>query len=306
MHITKQVCECIYIYIILPATALLKDALIVVNKENDVSRQVDKPIYAEVQDNNSQIQRTGQTMDTCAAVRAELKIVSNLVKDTNSSSDNITSSPSEETCYNLFLQKYNLPRLSKQQTLKSFIKHLLKQAFLNPYKISINIITLETHVYLSTKDKLLPNHTLLLPNQFPIYYDSPIKSSYNNYPENNLSSFATTSQLDNSISLPSTLNLNIVTHNVQGYNTPLKRQLWEEFCFSNNIQICSITETKLAESKPKKFFNNKQFTYFWSCLNNSAEGTGIMVNNSIKSHIYNVITHPGGAVAIDLFFKHDF
>ncbi|RIB00354.1 hypothetical protein C2G38_2234604 [Gigaspora rosea] len=111
---------------------------------------------------------------------------------------------------------------------------------------------------------------------------------------------------DNSISSQSTLNLNIATYNAQGYNAPLKRQLWEEFCLSNNIQICSITKTKLAESKPKKFFNNKQFTYFWSCLNNSAEGTGIMVNNTIKSHIHNVITHPGGAVAIDLFFKYDF
>src|SRR5260364_115817 len=132
-------------------------------------------------------------MDTCAAMRAEPKIVSDLVKDTNSSSDNITSYHSDETCYNLFLQQYNLPLLSKPQTLKSFTKHLIKQSFFYPYKISINITTLETHVYLSTKDKLLPNHILLLPNQFPTYYISSIISSYNNHQENNPFSFATNS-----------------------------------------------------------------------------------------------------------------
>ena len=246
-------------------------------------------------------------MDTCAAVRAEPKTVSDFVKDTKISSDNITSSHSEETCYNLFLQKHNLPLLLKPQTLKSFTKHLRKQSFPYPYKISINIITLETHIYLSTKDKLLPNHILLLPNQFPIYYDSSIKSSYNDYQKNNTLSFATTSQIDNSMSSnSSTLNLNIVTHNVQGYNTPTKRQLWEEFCLKNNLHIISITETKISSSKSKKFLNTPQFTYFWSSLDNSAEGTGIMINNSLKSHIHNIHTHPGGAIAVDLFFKHDF
>src|SRR5260363_286511 len=32
----------------------------------------------------------------------------------------------------------------------------------------------------------------------------------------------------------------------------------------------------------------------------------IMINNYLKPHIHNILTHPGGAIAIDLFFKHDF
>jgi len=31
-----------------------------------------------------------------------------------------------------------------------------------------------------------------------------------------------------------------------------------------------------------------------------------MINNKLKSYIYNILTHYKGAVAIDLFFKHNF
>ena len=41
-------------------------------------------------------------------------------------------------------------------------------------------------------------------------------------------------------------------------------------------------------------------------LENSAEGTALMINNNLKLYIYNVLTLYEGAVAINLFFKHDF
>ena len=31
-----------------------------------------------------------------------------------------------------------------------------------------------------------------------------------------------------------------------------------------------------------------------------------MVRNSLQPHIHNVLCHPGGAIAIDLYFKHDY
>jgi endonuclease/exonuclease/phosphatase family metal-dependent hydrolase len=31
-----------------------------------------------------------------------------------------------------------------------------------------------------------------------------------------------------------------------------------------------------------------------------------MIKNDIKPHIHNILTQPGGAIAIDLFFKHDY
>jgi len=31
-----------------------------------------------------------------------------------------------------------------------------------------------------------------------------------------------------------------------------------------------------------------------------------MIKNNIQPHIHNILTQPGGAIAIDLFFKHDY
>src|SRR5207253_10133747 len=102
----------------------------------------------------------------------------------------------------------------------------------------------------------------------------------------------------------STLNLNIVTHNVQCFNIPIKRQLWEEYCLKENFNIVSITETKLNTLRSQKFLNTKHFSYFWASLKNLAEGTALMINNKLKPYIHNVMIHSEGAVAIDFFFKY--
>ena len=36
------------------------------------------------------------------------------------------------------------------------------------------------------------------------------------------------------------------------------------------------------------------------------EGTRIMLSNNLTLHIHKILKHEGGAIAIDLFFKHDF
>src|SRR5260364_424085 len=64
-------------------------------KENDVSRRAGKPIYAEDQAYDGQIQCTEQAMVSCAAVRTELKTASISTEDINNTSDTISSSPSE-------------------------------------------------------------------------------------------------------------------------------------------------------------------------------------------------------------------
>src|SRR5690349_14137521 len=43
--------------------------------------------------------------------------------------------------------------------------------------------------------------------------------------------------------------INLALHNIRGLNNDIKRQLWLEYCKKKNINIISITETKLAESK---------------------------------------------------------
>ena len=99
--------------------------------------------------------------------------------------------------------------------------------------------------------------------------------------------------------------INIVSHNVRGLNNITKKQLWEDFCITNNFNIISLTETKLTDFKTK-FFNTNHFTYYLTNSDTSREGTGIMISNYLKSHIYKIQKHKGGAIAIDLFFKNDF
>ena len=103
--------------------------------------------------------------------------------------------------------------------------------------------------------------------------------------------------------------LSISTHNVRGFNQDLKKQVWEQYCYANNLDIISLTETKLSQSNQyltSKPFKTSHYTYFWSCAESSKAGTAIMISNRLTLHIYNIITDPGYAIAIDILFKHDF
>ena len=129
-------------------------------------------------------------------------------------------------CYNKFLTYYNLPLLNNNQTIKSFLNHL--KSHKSNYKtiFSFNPKLGEAHIYTPNNIHPLNNHLFIESYQLPIYYNLPLKSQ--THPTTN-----------------SNLNLNIVTHNVQGFNVLTKRQLWEEYCLKENFNIASITETKL-------------------------------------------------------------
>jgi exonuclease III len=218
-------------------------------------------------------------------VRTEYTASAFSTEEFNSTSVTIPSSHTEVTCYNQFLNYYNYPTLDPNQTLESFIQHLTKLNHKLPFKISINFLLKETHIYNDIFDPLLPQHTLLHPTNYFKFFNLPIRSQTSN----------------------NSLLLNIATHNIKGYNQSLKRKLWEEYCLSNNLHIISLTETKIsAQNTALQFFNTKDFSYFWANLETSAEGTCIMINNTIKPHIHNIHTHLGGAIAIDLFFKNNF
>src|SRR6185437_6762250 len=64
------------------------------SEENDVSRQAGKPIYVEELINDSQTQRTEQTLASCTTLRTEYT-ASSSTEDNYSTSDTISSSPSE-------------------------------------------------------------------------------------------------------------------------------------------------------------------------------------------------------------------
>src|ERR1041384_7163092 len=103
------------------------------------------------------------------------------------------------------------------------------------------------------------------------------------------------------------LTLSICTHNVQGLKTNTKKEAWEHYCLQQDLDIVCISETKLSDKTiTQKRLKTQHYTYLWSCTNSSKAGTAIMVRNTLTPHIHSVHTVPGYAIAIDLFFKHDF
>ena len=87
--------------------------------------------------------------------------VSAITEDIQISSITTTSTPIEDKtniCYNKFLIHYNIPILSKLQSLGSFIQYLYYNNFIQPFKISINTIYNKIHIYINNNDLLLPNY----------------------------------------------------------------------------------------------------------------------------------------------------
>ena len=278
-----------------------------------------KPISVATQINNSQTQCTEQTFEFDTAVKTE-HIASTYIEDLLVLLIPISLELFEAlTCYNTFLKYYNLTPLKSDQTIRSFIKHLKGLKFNKPTRFSINKQLNEAYIYLPCNNNILSNHIPL--NLFTLsqYYNTPLRTFTNliipNFDDNLNISNPTTNFSNNFNSQTITnndtnntnnsLSLNIVTHNVRGYNNPLKKQLWEDFCLSHNYNIISLTETKLTNSK-SKYFNTQHFTYYLSNSTSSVEGTGIMLSNNLTPHIHKILKHEGGAISIDLFFKHDF
>src|SRR5947199_7692344 len=57
----------------------------------------------------------------------------------------------------------------------------------------------------------------------------------------------------------------IATHNIQGMNNITKFQQWIQFCHDSQIDIISITETKLANSTHNKLkFSNSHYKLFFA------------------------------------------
>src|ERR1043165_6813237 len=108
-------------------------------------------------------------------------------------------------------------------------------------------------------------------------------------------------------------NIKILTHNIQGVNDKLKMQIWLEYCYKNNFNIISMTETKLAESTHTKFkLSNSYYNIYTSnCTSKIAKkqessmGTAIAVSKLLQPYIHNIITLEGTALAIDFFFPQN-
>src|ERR1043165_7259877 len=107
--------------------------------------------------------------------------------------------------------------------------------------------------------------------------------------------------------------LTIATHNIQGYNATTKRQLWLDYCISQQLDIISLTETKLAHSQYTHLtLHNNDYKCFMS--NNSTTNsqhpreisarTILLIKQSLSTYIHNIQTLNGTAIAIDLHLLH--
>jgi exonuclease III len=255
------------------------------------------------------------------------------------------SSTSYDTniCYNKFLSYYQLLLLPYPQTIETFLSHLDQNQFklYNTVIISIKDNYSEAHVYIPNQTTLLNNHFFIQSFEYKRFLQFPLKS-FSRYTTPNIDLsllFPSTALSPSETTLDETsnqeaqalnnnhissypgspsnlqakppthkpLNLGICTHNVRGYNTDLKRQVWEDFCLTHGINIISITETKIAENNSiTKIQKSTHFTYYWSCTDSSKAGTAIMVNRWLYPHVHKTLTMPGYAIALDIFFKHDF
>src|SRR5437868_10805664 len=236
-------------------------------EENDVSRRVVKPIYVATQINDSQTQRTEQTFEFGTVVKTE-HTVSVYIEDLLVLPIPTSLEPFEAlTCYNIFLKFYNMDPLKTNQTIGSFMKYLKEKEFTKPTRFSINKQLNKAHIYLLCNDNIFSNHTPL--NLFTLfqYYNTPLRTFTNlitpNFDDNlnipnSTTNFSNNSNLQtitntNTNNTNNSLSLNIVTHNIRGYNNPLKKQLWKDFCLSYNYNIIRLTEIKLTNSKSKYF-----------------------------------------------------
>ena len=108
--------------------------------------------------------------------------------------------------------------------------------------------------------------------------------------------------------------LTIATHNIQGYNNITKRELWLDYCISQQFDIISLTETKLAQSQYINLtLHNNNYKCFMSNnnttnpnhLRESSAGTIILPKQSLTTYIHNIQTLNGTAIAIDLYLSHN-
>jgi exonuclease III len=107
--------------------------------------------------------------------------------------------------------------------------------------------------------------------------------------------------------------LTIATHNIQGYNTTTKRQLWLDYCISQQFDIISLTETKLAYSQYVHLtLHNDNYKCFMSNNNatnsqhprESCAGTIILIKQSLTTYIHNIQTLNETTIAIDLYLPN--
>src|SRR5690242_17782508 len=111
-------------------------------------------------------------------------ISSSYIKETSKDlSHNILYDPdNHHTCFNRFLLHYQLPLLAHSQTIQTLIQHIDENnnnKTVSSITFFVNLSYDEIHIYLPN-NTLLPDHIVIAPHLFPIFYNLPLRSNFIN------------------------------------------------------------------------------------------------------------------------------
>ncbi|RHZ89167.1 hypothetical protein Glove_18g15 [Diversispora epigaea] len=92
----------------------------------------------------------------------------------------------------------------------------------------------------------------------------------------------------------------LATHNVRGFNDPIKRQIFFNFIKTKNADIVGISETNIKENGEKWFIEgSSKYRIHWSSMGMGA-GVAIVIKKDLNKYVCNVRRYEGRAIAIDL------
>ncbi|CAG8657808.1 4699_t:CDS:2, partial [Diversispora eburnea] len=94
--------------------------------------------------------------------------------------------------------------------------------------------------------------------------------------------------------------MNFATHNVRGFNDPIKRKLFFNHIKNNRIDITGISETNCNENKEKWYIDGKdKFRAHWSS-NGMGAGVALIISKELNKYVCKVARFKGRAIRINL------
>jgi hypothetical protein len=168
---------------------------------------------------------------------------------------------------------------------------------------------------------LLLNHKIIPPQQYPLYYNLPVKTNKFTVPKISTDLFSNHNNqlptpLPYTTSIPLTTpdystiaqQIKICSLNINSLTSHTKQLLIQDYITTNNIDIFGISETHFS-TKELQFSllskNLKNYKLISSSFENPHQaGTCILIKAEIAKHIRKIQNFLGHISCIDLYFKN--
>ncbi len=102
--------------------------------------------------------------------------------------------------------------------------------------------------------------------------------------------------------------LKFATHNVRSFNNPVKKQNIMDSVLNYNLDFFGICETNLTIKQTKYAFRtlNTDYDYYFSSdIHHNGSGVGIIIKNTLSSHVFNHFEYKGRVIYLDLQMKNN-